>query len=644
MNTLAGKTLQGGKYTLEQPLGQGGFGITFRAMHHYLGQVVVVKTLNPANRTHPQFAKMEQQFWDEARRLASCVHPNIVRVNDFFVEDGVPYLVMDYIAGQTLEQVVFPDHPLPEAIAVHYIRQVAAALQLVHQNGLLHRDVKPQNIMLREGTQDVVLIDFGIAREFNPAGTTQTHTSIISEGYAPVEQYMPQAKRTPATDVYGLAATLYALLTAQVPVASILRDRRPIPAPRDLRPELSPMVNQAVMRGMAIDTRYRPGTVDEWLAMLPADRPTQTTLDPHQEANPSTAATWAVSPQYPSSPSPGVAKPAAAARPAANLPRSPGLSNAATLAIGPNPHHLSSDETDAPAAAISAPVKRSKQRVLPILAFVVVLSAVVAAVAAVWFQSQRTAPTQDSSPTELESPSPDISPDTAPLSPTDQTPETPETSPEASPETTPSVTEPSPPPESSSPSESSPPFFFPNLSPNPSSAPPRRSPSSPSAPASPDSEKPRRTLPNSLRREMEERLRQQGLVPGLPTGTPEQQIVAMLGEPNQTDNDAFWDNTRSALYNLIPDQVTLGYIYDKSSDRLRQTEVSFAQAISPDVMQSTLSGMLNGKLPHNIEQELHKVHERQSDSYSFKLGQLKGLIQRNDSDRVYIAVWDADLH
>ncbi len=299
MNTLVGKRLQGGKYTLDELLGQGGFGVTFKATHHLLGQKVVIKTLNLLNQTHPQFSKMEQQFQDEARRLALCLHPNIVRVNDFFEEDGAPYLVMDYIPGQTLEQVVFPSQPLDEATAIYYMRQVGDALAVVHQNGLLHRDIKPQNLILRQGTQDVILIDFGIAREFTD-GKTQTHTSLISEGYAPIEQYVMQERRTPATDVYGLAATLYALLTAQVPQASILRDRRPMPAPRDLRPELSGAVNQAIMRGMAVEARYRPSTVAEWLALLPGEPlESRAKTVPPQYGSPSTAPTVAVSPVSP---------------------------------------------------------------------------------------------------------------------------------------------------------------------------------------------------------------------------------------------------------------------------------------------------------------------------------------------------------
>ncbi|KOP23485.1 protein kinase [Hapalosiphon sp. MRB220] len=267
----AGTKLQGGKYTLDQEIGRGGFGITFKATHDFLNHVVVIKTLNEKLRQHPDFAKFERQFQDEARRLATCVHPNIVRVSDFFVENGLPYMVMEYIPGDTLgEAYILPGIPLPEATAIHYIRQIGAALQVVHQNGLLHRDVKPDNIILRQGTQEVVLIDFGIAREFN-SGVRQTHTGLVSEGYSPIEQYLSQATRTPATDVYGLAATLYSFLTGQVPMPALLRDREQMPTPRELQPHLSAAVNQAVMRGMAIEAKFRPQTVAEWLKLLPGN-------------------------------------------------------------------------------------------------------------------------------------------------------------------------------------------------------------------------------------------------------------------------------------------------------------------------------------------------------------------------------------
>jgi serine/threonine-protein kinase len=180
MNSLVGKTLQSGKYTLEQELGRGGFGVTFKATHHYLDQPVVIKTLNESLQLHSDFARFQRLFHDEARRLAVCIHPNIVRVSDFFVEAGWPYMVMDYVPGPTLQAVVFSGQPLSEATAIDYIRQVGEALKVVHQKSLLHRDIKPDNIILRQGTQEVVLIDFGIARSLHPTQLKRTQVWFLT--------------------------------------------------------------------------------------------------------------------------------------------------------------------------------------------------------------------------------------------------------------------------------------------------------------------------------------------------------------------------------------------------------------------------------------------------------------------------------
>ncbi|HEY9615643.1 MAG TPA: serine/threonine-protein kinase, partial [Microcoleaceae cyanobacterium] len=293
MGTLVGQHFQNHRYVLDRELGRGGFGVTYKATLLSLGQTVVVKTLDESLRQDPNFAQSQQQFQAEAKRLALCTHPNIVRVIDFFIEEHLPFIVMEYVPGQTLDAIAAAEQPIPEAIALHYIRQIGEALQVVHRNKLLHRDVKPQNIILRQGSNQVVLIDFGIAREFSP-GLTQTHTSLVSPGYAPIEQYLPQERRSPATDVYGLAATLYTLLTAQVPVASILRDRQPLPSPRDLRPDLTAAVNQAVLHGMAVEPRDRPASVDDWLRLLPDASGTERSLGRAT----SQVATIAVSPGY----------------------------------------------------------------------------------------------------------------------------------------------------------------------------------------------------------------------------------------------------------------------------------------------------------------------------------------------------------
>lgn len=503
MNTLVGKRLQGGKYTLDELLGQGGFGVTFKATHHLLGQRVVIKTLNLLNQTHPQFSKMEQQFQDEARRLALCVHPNIVRVNDFFEEDGAPYLVMDYIPGQTLEQIVFPNQPLDEATAIHYVRQVGDALEVVHHNGLLHRDIKPQNLILRQGTQEVILIDFGIAREFTD-GKTQTHTSLISEGYAPIEQYVMQERRTPATDVYGLAATLYALLTAQVPQASILRDRRPMPAPRDLRPDLSGAVNQAIMRGMAVEARYRPSSVAEWLALLPGEpleSSTNKTLPGY--GSPSTAATVAVSP---ANPRPRTGRPARLRRTTGRTqivvaqPSTPPPIQPASAPRAPVPGRRrqaspqATDISSAPTAASPSLRRRWRGGLFLGLGTIAAVAAI-----AVWsaLSPAPDAPSEQPGPaveTPLVSPSLVVpSPSSSPVEVEPEPVEpAPEPVPEPAPIESPSPVEASPAPEAI---DSAPP-------------PVNRDAGSESPSPSPQSERKRdriRLLPNNLRREMQER-------------------------------------------------------------------------------------------------------------------------------------------
>lgn len=573
MNMLVGKVLQNGKYTLDSVLGQGGFGITFKATHHYLKQTIVMKTLNPANRGTPEFPKMERMFYDEGRRLAQCVHPNIVRVSDFFIEDEVPYLVMDYIPGKTLEAIVFPNNPLSEATAIHYMRQIGAALEVVHRNGLLHRDVKPQNIILRDGTDQVILIDFGIAREFK-TDTTQTHTSIVTVGYAPIEQYMTQAKRTPATDVYGLAATLYSLLTAQVPIASILRERQPMPDPRQLRPDLSAAANQAVMRGMAIDPQYRPASVAAWLNLLPTSASPAATSPP-QSTPPATAATVAVSPRQlaPVHPAPA---PASAPRP-----------------------------TQTPARTVPVQ-RRSDWGWLGLLGLITICTISLAAIWSVWQRSQQVTLDPEPTPTEtIEAidPIPEPEPIETPIpEPTSSEPvveETPESSPEAAP-------------------------LPPIASPEPTTSDEPESPSPEPEEPTPSPDAPRRS------------------VPGIPTGTSESAIRELLGPPD-SQRDGYWRNTETVLYRLS-NQVDLGYIYDRDTRRVRQTEVTFAQATNPLVMRVALNGMLGGQLTPEIEENLEAVRDRSRDRVTFTLGNLEGVIERNQRNRIYVAIWEEDLH
>ncbi|MEM9806039.1 MAG: serine/threonine-protein kinase, partial [Cyanobacteria bacterium P01_D01_bin.56] len=205
---------------------------------------------------------------------------------------GQPYLVMDFIPGQPLSALIFPGRPLAEDKALQYIRQIAGALQAVHNQGLLHRDVKPQNIMI-DG-ESAILIDFGIARELT-SGHTQTHTNLVSEGYAPLEQYLPKARRSAASDVYGLAATLYSAVTGEVPVASVLRSHQPLSPPRQFNSRLSTATEQAILQGMALELAQRPQSMATWLKLL-----NQTSGTRRSQTSQTTQATQVVAPGRPS--------------------------------------------------------------------------------------------------------------------------------------------------------------------------------------------------------------------------------------------------------------------------------------------------------------------------------------------------------
>ncbi|MDJ0555682.1 MAG: serine/threonine-protein kinase [Microcoleaceae cyanobacterium MO_207.B10] len=275
MNLKAGVILQKGKYTIDGILGQGSFGITYRAIHNDLSQIVVLKTLNESLHHHQDFAKFQLKFRTEAHLLANCQHPNIVKVWDFFEEDELFFMVMDYIPGQNLADLIQSGHNLDPDQAIHYIHQIASALSVVHTNRFLHRDIQPKNIIRRAGTNTVVLTDFGITCDLN-SGIRQTHTNLFSVGYAAPEQCNPEQKLTPATDIYALTATFYYLLTGKAPIPAPLRISQVLPETlriplNDLKlflPDIHPALEKSIIKGLEIDAEKRPQTLDKWFAIL----------------------------------------------------------------------------------------------------------------------------------------------------------------------------------------------------------------------------------------------------------------------------------------------------------------------------------------------------------------------------------------
>jgi len=230
-------TLQGGKYRIERVLGQGGFGITYLAEQVSSNRRVAIKELFIASQgqavngrsgnnvtvtnavNQVLFDKHKEKFKKEASRLASLRHKNLVRVYEWFEENGTVYYVMDFIEGESLKDKLNREGALPESLVMNYLQQLLSALQVVHEKSIWHLDIKPENIMV-DRNNHIYLIDFGASKHIEQSHGSLTTSSMLAytPGYFPPEQSTVTMKNIGAwTDIYALGATLYNLLTRRNP-------------------------------------------------------------------------------------------------------------------------------------------------------------------------------------------------------------------------------------------------------------------------------------------------------------------------------------------------------------------------------------------------------------------------------------------
>lgn len=283
-----GTGLCGGKYIIEKKIGEGGFGITYKAMQSGLERLVCIKEYFPAGycvrdtyaRTiHNQgmddskFEKYRQAFVKEARTLAALHHPNIVEVIDIFDENNTSYMVMPFIEGRSLQSIVEQNGPLTYPEAVNYMAQIADAVGYIHEHHILHRDIKPDNVMVTAEYR-AILIDFGSAREFEN-DKTQAQTSMLTHGYAPTEQYTNNSRKGSYTDIYAIGATLYYILTGKVPMEAAARITEHMPEPKELNPSLPDEANRTIMKAMQLKSQDRHQTVQEFMDDLRNIKPSQ---------------------------------------------------------------------------------------------------------------------------------------------------------------------------------------------------------------------------------------------------------------------------------------------------------------------------------------------------------------------------------
>lgn len=268
MSWTPGYKLRQRPYIIERILGQGGFGITYKAKHLQLDHQVVLKTPNVDLQNDPEYPKYVQRFIQEGKTLARLCqnsHPHIVRVSDLFEENGLHCLVMDLILGQSLWEFVQTKGRLSEAESVNIIRQIADALIMVHNAGIIHRDAHPGNIMLRNKTS-AVLIDFGLAAEIMPRVMSSKHPANLN--FAPYEQFS-EGSGKPTVDVYCLAASLYYAITGQLPTQALtrkLKNQALIPPNKIVK--ISDKINDAILKGLGLEPEQRPQTMAEFLRLL----------------------------------------------------------------------------------------------------------------------------------------------------------------------------------------------------------------------------------------------------------------------------------------------------------------------------------------------------------------------------------------
>ena len=264
------------RYRIDALLGQGGMGAVYRAYDVRLQQAVAIKenTMAVPGISAEAIEASRRQFEREALVLASLRHPNLPRVTDHFVmPDGNQYLVMDFIAGDDLENIVARVGPLPVAQAIAWISQACSALEHLHsrQPSIIHRDIKPQNIKVTP-QGEVFLVDFGIAKVGEASRTTMGALG-VTPGFSPPEQY--GAGGTDArSDIYALGATLYALLTGHTPPESmmLIAEGKQLTRPSTLRVGLTPQIEQAILTAMEPRKTGRPQSVAEFRRMLAEHR------------------------------------------------------------------------------------------------------------------------------------------------------------------------------------------------------------------------------------------------------------------------------------------------------------------------------------------------------------------------------------
>src|SRR5215212_3223749 len=263
-------TLISERYRLDEKIGSGGMSSVYRAFDPTLERWVAIKLMHRDISDDPD---QLERFRREARAVAQLNHPHVVTVIDAGEDEGAPYIVFEYVEGETLKERIRRLGRLPVSEAVAYAIEIGRALEAAHLSRLVHRDVKPQNVLI-DGDGRAKVTDFGISRSLDDAGLTATGRVLGTTDYVAPEQALGD-EVTEQSDVYSLGICLFEMLTGEVPFTAesqvgvaMKHVREPLPDVQKVRPEVSSALAAVIERATAKETRNRYATAADMVADL----------------------------------------------------------------------------------------------------------------------------------------------------------------------------------------------------------------------------------------------------------------------------------------------------------------------------------------------------------------------------------------
>jgi serine/threonine-protein kinase len=604
------------RYQVIQVLGSGGFGETFLAedTHMPSRRRCLIKQLKPVTNNPQMYQQVQQRFQREAAILERLGEESnqIPNLYAYFSENGQFYLVQELIQGQTLTSILQNQGLLTETAVRSILISLLPVLDYVHSKGIIHRDIKPDNIIIRAADGKPVLIDFGAVKEtivsvMHHPGAAPPSMMIGTPGFMPHEQI--SGRPVYASDLYSLGVTAIFLLTSKQPPEFPVNPQTGEMLWQQYGPHVSPNLAAVLNKAIQPHAPQRYSTASQMLQALQSNAATAGV------SAPGTQATVAVSPVaggvYPQQPQPNTAP----QNPNRVIPAPDTGGNwqqyaifgsfigvgliAATVVFA---HLNRQPQPETPIATSPAPQETAK----PVPA-----------------AEPNDTPINQDIPVNTESrrlpdtsaPQPNIeNPITRPAKVIPPVRTTPQAQPEPQLESLASDTP-------ATDVASAPQLENDNQQKN-SESKPLEQPQTPKVPQE-----------NEFTNK----------VPAFPTGTARSTVEASLGKPVR-DLRGTWGNTRAVTYNFVPNQIDLGYLFDRDTGELRQTEASFAQSVAPEVLQATLEGMIGGKASDEITQGLQQVQQGQLVNFRSQTGSMKVQIVRQECDFIYISVWDADLH